>query len=113
MNNALFYVIQHFFFHLFEFFRHWYVKSMKIYSNFVIDQLQQLDYSLAWRITLKHLFEPLYRDYTVLGYILGFGFRVGRLVVGGFIYLIIFAVAIGLYLFWLAIPIYIISRIFF
>ncbi|MDI6733993.1 MAG: hypothetical protein QMD50_00665 [Patescibacteria group bacterium] len=78
-----------------------------------MDQLGELDYFLAWRITFKHIFQPLYKDYTVLGYVLGFGFRLGRLFIGSIIYLIIFAVAIGVYLFWLAVPIYIISRAFF
>ncbi|MDI6820863.1 MAG: hypothetical protein QMD65_01655 [Patescibacteria group bacterium] len=112
-NNALVYLVEKLFYRIIQFFRHWYVKSMRIYFNFVMDQLKELDYFLAWRITLKHLLEPLYKDYTILGYILGFGFRLGRLLVSSFIYLIVFTIAIGFYIIWLVAPIYILSRVFF
>ncbi|KKU91543.1 MAG: hypothetical protein UY23_C0001G0149 [Candidatus Jorgensenbacteria bacterium GW2011_GWA1_48_11] len=111
MLGALAYLGERFFYRLFEFLRHWYVKSARVYSNFVIDRLERLDRYLAWRITLKNLFQPLYKDYSVIGYVLGFIFRFFRLIFGGFVYLIFFAVATLLYVFWILTPPYLVWRI--
>lgn len=94
-----------------EFFRHWYVVSFYLIGRYMISFLERLDRTLAFRITLKYLFQPLYQDYTVLGYILGFIFRSFRLLVGGMVYAAVLLVAVGLYLVWLLIPVYIILRI--
>lgn len=113
MNFALVYLVQRLFYRILEFLRHWYVKSVKMYSNWVLDKLSDVDYYLAFRITLKHLFEPLYKDYSLIGYTLGFFFRFWRLVFGGIVYAVIFAVAIGCYLLWLFFPIYLLGRFLF
>ena len=112
MNFALVYLGQRFFYRVTEFLRHWYVKSARMYSNWVLDKLEDLDYYLAWRITFKNLFQPLYKDYSIIGYVLGFLFRSGRLFVAGLIYVFIFILAIGLYLLWLALPIYLVAKFF-
>lgn len=94
-----------------EFLRHWYIKSFFIYSNFVVSQLEKLDRLLAFKITLRYLFKPLYQDYSFLGYVLGFIFRIGRLISGGIIYVFIFALAAAAYFVWLAIPVYVVYKI--
>ncbi len=76
-----------------------------------MNQLEELDYTLAWRITLKNFLKPLYGDYSVLGYILGFGFRSIRLLTASLIYLVIFVVAFGIYAIWLAIPVVILLKV--
>jgi len=111
MNNALVYLAHRFFYRIAEFLRHWYVKSAKIYSNWVLNKLEDIDYYLAWKITFKRIFEPLYGDYSILGHILGLFFRLSRLAAGTFVYVLIFIVAIGLYLIWLATPIFLIYLI--
>ena len=66
--------------------------------------LRATDESFAIKITLRHFFEPLYKDYSIIGRILGVIFRTGRIILGGIVYLliaIIFAVA---YIIWLGIP---------
>ncbi len=83
-----------------------------MYWHFIFNKLERLDYSLAWKITLKNLFRPLYKDYTILGYVLGFFFRLGRLILGTVIYVVLFAIAAAAYLFWLLFPIALIYRIF-
>ncbi len=108
---TLVYLIRRFFHRIFEFLRHWYVKSFKIYSNFVLDRLERIDRVLAWRINLHYLFQPLYRDYSVLGYILGFILRFLRLIITGLVYLIIFGLFILAYLVWLLIPVFVVWRI--
>jgi hypothetical protein len=105
------YLFNRFTFRLKEFLRHWYINSFFVYSQFIVFQLEKLDRFFAFKITWRHLFQPLYQDRTILGYILGFIFRLQRLFVGGLFYLVIIGVAAGLYLVWLAFPIYIIYKI--
>ena len=111
MPKSLTYLVKRLFYRIFEFLRHWYLKSPRVYYHHVFNMLESLDYRLAWRITLKNLFEPLYKDYSIIGHIIGFLFRTSRLVFGGVIYLILFAFAIAIYLAWLAIPLFIIFQI--
>lgn len=112
MVLALGYLAQRFFYRIAEFFRHWYVKSVKIYSNFVLNQLERIDYYFAWKITLKNLFQPLYKDYSVIGYILGFVFRSMRFLVATFVYGAVFAVAAAFYILWLLLPIFLVYKTF-
>ncbi len=101
---AFIYLGERFLYRIVEFLRHWYVKSGKIYSNFVLNKLSQIDEVLALRITWNHLLEPLYKDYSIVGRILGFVFRTIRLVLASVVYILIFAVSIFGYLLWLLIP---------
>jgi hypothetical protein len=112
-DTALVYVLERFLRRLFEFFRHWYVKSARLYSNFVLERLERLDRSLAWKITLQHLFEPLYKDYSVIGYALGFPLRFLRFAAASAVYAAVFCFALGIYLFWLLIPVYLIAKVVF
>lgn len=96
-----------------EFLRHWYVKSARIYSNFVLERFERMDHVLAWKITAKHLFQPLYKDYSVAGYVLGFLFRFVRLLAASAVYAVAFVLAVALYLAWLALPAFIVYRIIF
>lgn len=111
MDFALIYLFQRFFYRIGEFLRHWYIKSVRIYWNAVFNRLEGLDYYFAWRITARHLFEPLYKDYSIIGYILGFIFRTLRLVIASVIYVCIFGIAIALYALWVLLPIYFMIRI--
>ncbi len=101
---AFIYLGERFLYRIVEFLRHWYVKSGKIYSNFVLNKLTQIDEVLALRITWNHLLEPLFKDYSIIGRVLGFIFRTIRLIVAGIIYIFIFAIAIFAYFLWLLIP---------
>ncbi len=113
MESASAYLFRRFFYRIIEFLRHWYVESVRIYFNFVLNQLQAIDYSFAWKITLKNLFKPLYKDYSVIGYVLGFIFRVLRLFVSTIIYGFIFVFAAAVYVAWLALPVFLIFKVFF
>ncbi len=106
------YLGERFLYRIVDFLRHWYVKSGRLYSNFVFDKLSKIDEVLAWKITLRHLFEPLYKDYSIVGYFFGFLFRSIRLLVASAIYLVIFAAAIAVYVIWLLIPPFIVWSAF-
>lgn len=105
------YLFNRFIFRLQEFLRHWYIDGFFAYKHIVFSFLGKLDKFFALKITWRYLFQPLYQDRNFLGYILGFIFRFGRLLMSGFIYLIIIAVALVLYLVWMTIPAYAIYKI--
>ncbi|MBN2197605.1 hypothetical protein JW698_00165 [Candidatus Wolfebacteria bacterium] len=111
--NLILYLIKRFYLCLIKFIRHWYLNSSKIYSHFIISLLEKFDKKLAFKITARHLFNPLYQDRSFIGYILGFFFRSARLIWGGFVYIIIIIIAVIIYLFWLIIPLFIIYKIVF
>ena len=104
MDFALVYLIQRFFYRLSDFFHHWYVDGSRVFAHKLISTLEGADQTIAFKITLRHFFEPLYKDYTVIGRILGVVFRTGRLILGSAFYLFIFAAFAVAYLIWIAGP---------
>ncbi len=104
MNFSVVYLVERFIYRIFEFLRHWYVRSARIYSNFILTKFERLDRRLALVVTLKNLFQPLYKDYTIIGYIIGFIFRSIRIIVASVVYIIFFSVAAIVYLIWLVVP---------
>jgi hypothetical protein len=104
MDFALVYLAERFLYRSIDFFHHWYVDGSRVIIHRFISTLESLDRSLAVKITLLHFFEPLYKDYTIIGRILGVIFRTGRILVGSVVYLFLLAVFGVLYLVWLAIP---------
>jgi len=60
-----------------------------------------LDRTFAVRITFRYLFQPLYKDYTVIGRFLGFIFRTSRILVGIVVYVFFIILFLVFYLAWL------------
>jgi hypothetical protein len=112
MNSFAWYIVDRFFFRIFEFLRNWYLRSGRKYGNFVINVFEQMDRVFGWKVNILHMFSPLYRDYSVLGYILGFVLRLARLVVTSLLYAVVFLVAVFGFITWMLIPIYIVWNIF-
>ncbi len=105
------YFFRQFFTRIWSFLQHWYVNSFRHISHASLSLLERLDRIFAVKITLRHLFEPLYQDYTVLGFILGFIFRSISVLIGSALYLLIFTIATVLYLAWAAIPLFVCYQI--
>ena len=63
-----------------------------------------LDRSLALRVTLHHMFEPLYQDRSVVGYVLGFMFRSIRVIIAFLIYWAIAFIFVIAYIIWAPVP---------
>ena len=105
MDFAPVYLIQRLFYRVGDFFHHWYVDGSRTIGNKFIVTLEAADQSFAVKITLRHFFEPLYKDYSVIGRILGVVFRTGRVLVGGVFYLLIALVFAVVYLAWLLVPV--------
>lgn len=98
------YLIHRFFYRIADFFHHWYVDGSRVIAHRFISTLEELDQTLAVAITLRYFFQPLYKDYSVIGRILGVVFRTGRILIGGAIYLVIALMFSAFYVFWIAVP---------
>ncbi len=104
MDFALGYLVQRFFYRFLDFFHHWYVDGSRAIGHRFIGTLESLDRTIALRVTVRYLFQPLYRDYTVIGRILGFIFRVLRILIGLVLYCVVAAVYAAFYVGWLVLP---------
>ena len=94
-----------------DFFRRWYgLASIRIWAN-LIERLSSIDRVFAIRINAKLWSQPLYGDYTIVGRIIGPIFRIGRIIIGLSMYVVLTLVTFVAWLVWLMIPLYIISRI--
>ena len=98
------YLIQRFAYRIIDFFHHWYVDGSRAIANKFMLTIEAADQSFAVKITLRHFFEPLYKDYSVIGRILGVIFRTGRIIVGGAVYLLISIAFAVFYVIWVGIP---------
>ena len=104
MDFAPFYLIQRFLYRIGDFFHHWYVDGSRAFGNQFMLTLTALDQTFAIAITARHFFEPLYKDYSVIGRILGVIFRTGRILIGSIVYLVVAILFIAVYLLWISIP---------
>ncbi|TSC59908.1 MAG: Uncharacterized protein LiPW15_576 [Parcubacteria group bacterium LiPW_15] len=109
MDFSLTYIFYRLYFRAKDFFHHWYVDgSRSIFHRFIL-VLERADGFLAFRVTLRHIFEPLYKDYTVIGRTIGFIFRSLRLFVGLVVYCVLGGMFLIIYFFWLMLPISILA----
>ncbi len=104
MNFAFSYLLYRFFYRLFDFFHHWYIDGSWRFAHAFISFLERLDEIFAVKITLKYFFHPLYKDYTIVGRILGIIFRSLRILIGAAVYVLAGLVFLVIYFGWLAVP---------
>ncbi len=104
MNFALVYLINRAIYRILDFFHHWYVDGSRLLAHKFVSILEEVDKSLAIRLTIKYFFQPLYKDYTIVGRVLGVIFRLGRILIGGVLYLFLGLVFLVIYLVWVLIP---------
>ena len=104
MNFAFVYIVQRFFYRFLDFFHHWYVDGSRVIGNQLMLTLEAADQAFAIKITMRHFFEPLYKDYTAIGRVLGVIFRTGRILAGGLVYLLIGLAFLAVYVVWFGIP---------
>lgn len=107
MDFAGTYLIQRFFYRILDFFHHWYIDGSYAIGRIFMATIAGADRSLALRVTIHHFFEPLYKDYTVIGRILGVVFRSCRVMIGLLAYVVLTIIFVGIYLIWIAIPVFI------
>lgn len=104
MDFALVYLAHRFVYRVLDFFHHWYVDGSHVFLRRFVTVFTGLEQSFAIRTTLTHFFEPLYKDYSMVGRILGIPFRVGRVLLGGAFYALFVMVFAAVYVVWLAAP---------
>jgi hypothetical protein len=104
MNFSLGYLFYRFFLRIYLFFYHWYVDGSVRFLRFFRNVFFGLEQGFAIRLTIRYFFVPLYKDYTIIGRIIGPIFRLGRIVIGLIIYCSAFLIILTSYLFWILIP---------
>lgn len=109
---SLLYITTHLGRRISDFFRHWYVDGFFRAMDWALSGLERLDKRFAVRITAKNWFQPLYQDYTIIGYVWGFIFRTVRIFVGLSVYLAFVIFAASLFSAWAALPVFVIYQIF-
>jgi hypothetical protein len=93
------------------FFRRWYVDSFLFAYGQCLHALRALDARIALRQNLRLLFRPLYQEYNVVGYAMGFAFRGILVATGSLLYSLVILLAFALYVAWAVIPLTIICKI--
>jgi len=104
MPLALIYLLQRALFRIWDFFHHWYGDASRVLFHGFLSTLESADRFFAFRVTLRHFFEPLYQDYSIVGRILGILFRSIRLTLALALYLVFGAVWGVLFTAWYALP---------
>ena len=112
MDFAPAYILKRGLFRIKEFLHHYYADGTRFLFYKFINFLESLDQSIAFRITLKNFFVPLYRDYSIIGRILGVFFRSVRLLLGVLIYSFFGVLFLLLILFWFLVPIALVALAF-
>lgn len=104
MDFALVYLLRRAVYRFGNFFHHWYVHGTRNLLHCFISVLEKVDRAVAIRVTIRYFFQPLYKDYTVLGSILGIFFRSGRISIGLLAYALLAAAFLLVYLGWILLP---------
>ncbi len=111
MNISLVYLGQRALYRIWLFIKHWYIGGFVRGITWHLAVLEQLDRFFALKITFRYLFQPLYRDYTVIGYLFGFLFRSIRIISALIIYALFAVLSLMLYLGWASIPLLLTYRV--
>lgn len=103
------YLAYRFFYRIYDFFHNWYVRGTRNILRAGFRFIAQMERTFALKETALHFFEPLYRDYSVVGRIVGPFFRAGRIVIALLYYTAVIAVTIAAVLIWISIPVAILA----
>lgn len=87
--------------------RFWYLESIETFIRTWRNLILLLEEDLAVGLMWKLLFTPLFQDSTVVGRVLSFVFRLGRILVGLFAFSLASALMFALALFWLLLPLFV------
>lgn len=101
---ALDYLAHQAIYRLQQFFVHWYGHGYFIIGGLTINALERLDRIFALKITWRYFGQPLFKDYTYMGYFLGFIFRSARILISVIVYALVVAVFAAIYILWSLIP---------
>jgi len=105
------YIVVRFVGRFFGFLDHWYRGGTRFFWSQFKDTIGSLEGIFAVVLTIRHLFEPLYQDRTVIGYILGFIFRTLRVAIGLVVYAFTTVAVFVFYLLWLSLPVFAVYKV--
>lgn len=109
-NFFFFYVLEVFFRAFWIFIRHWYKDAFLFCLKKFLDILTSLDKIFAVKVSLRHLFEPMYRQKNIIGYVLGFIFRAFRIIFGVLIYGFLVLIFFFLFGIWAILPLWLLIK---
>lgn len=64
----------------------------------------RLEKFFAVKVNIHYIFQPLYQEYNIFGYLFGFPLRSLRILTGSIVYLFIFLFFLTTYIFWSLLP---------
>jgi hypothetical protein len=105
------YLFRLFFGRIGDFLRHWYVSSFYALTNWTVSLLEFLDRSFALKVNVRYWLHPLFQEKSILGYLVGFFARTVRIVLASIVYAFIILIALGVYLAWIVLPIWVVYKI--
>ncbi len=108
---AIWYFVRSLAFSIVFFLKHWYLDGFFAVVRYVGSLLHALEKNLALKINLYFIFEPLYQERNIYGYVIGFVYRSMKLFFGGLLYAVIVLCGVAAYVLWALIPLYSIYRI--
>jgi len=94
------YLFETFFKNIKFFIEGWYVRSTKKIFEKLRETIVDLDKDFGLKINLRNIFAPLYKDYSIIGYFLGFIFRLGRILLATLIYVFLILIFVFGVIFW-------------
>ena len=107
------YLLKTLFFRIEAFFRRWYVGGFFVVYEHTRNNIAKWEKFFAVRISAHFLLKPLYQEYSIVGYGMGFIARLGRIVAGSIWYTVFILGATLVYVCWATIPLYIIYAFFY
>ncbi len=113
MSFSLVYLAQRFVYRIEMFVYDWYIGGFLAIGAKTIGVLESLDRTWALCINVRNVFRPLYQDQSLIGHILGFALRLGRIIIAAALYVVVIIVGATAYVFWAGIPLYVIKKGFF
>lgn len=110
VSQVAIYLAKTFVFRIGMFFRHWYIDGfLAIYGAWLLF-LRMCERQLAIRINIRFLFQPLYQERNIVGYVLGFLYRSVKVLLGGILYVVTGIIACGVFIVWAVFPLVLIYR---
>lgn len=82
----------------------WYLRSPGFFWDSFLKTIFALESSIAIKATLQNISKPIFQDYTLSGRFIGFGFRLGRIIAGLFLYALVALTYFLACAFWLIFP---------
>lgn len=105
------YLAKTFAFRISMFFKHWYYDAFFAVYGVWLRFIRAGERRFAIRVNLHFLFRPLYQEYNIVGYILGFIYRFFKTLLGALVYAGIAVLAVGCYVLWAMLPVVLVVKI--